>query len=519
MARYKPYDYNQPKFIAVDFKSQILPGTFEYSLNHIVDNKLDLSLFDARYKNDETGAPAYDPAILLKIVLYAYSRGITSSRQIERLCRENIIFMALSADSQPHFTTIADFVSGLHQEIEILFTNVLLVCDEMNLIGRDMFAIDGCKLPSNASKEWSGTKTQLTRKKEKMQKAVSFMLKQHKDNDAMLNDEVIQRQQQQIETLNAQIDKLSDWLANNEDKIGSRNKPIKSNLTDNESANIRSSKGTIQGYNGVAAADNKHQVITYAEAFGQGPENDLLMPMIKGIRENFQSIKKADPFKTTKLCADSGFSSKAMLKDLAQENIDAYIADGNMRKRDPRFADTEKYRERHKKERRAKAKKQGNTNSPCYTPADFIYDEANKTCLCPAGKKLYLNGSHCNIDGKEAVRFHGTKRDCLPCKQRQQCLRKPDTTIARQVSFFKGRSPKADTDYLDLMRQKIDSDEGRHQYSKRISTIEPVFANICKTIGLDRFSFRGKKKVDMQWKLFCTIHNLFKIHRYGTEKS
>ena len=67
----------------------------------------------ARYKNDETGAPAYDPAILLKVILFAYSRGVTASREIERLCRENVVFMALSADSQPHFTTIADFIATL----------------------------------------------------------------------------------------------------------------------------------------------------------------------------------------------------------------------------------------------------------------------------------------------------------------------------------------------------------------------------------------------------------------------
>ncbi len=106
-----------------------------------------------RYQNDDTGAPAYDPAILLKIILYAYSRGITRSRQIARCCEENVIFMALSADTRPHFTTIADFISSADKEIIRLFLEVLMTCDEMGLIGKEMFAVDGCKLPSNASKE------------------------------------------------------------------------------------------------------------------------------------------------------------------------------------------------------------------------------------------------------------------------------------------------------------------------------------------------------------------------------
>src|SRR5687768_1537944 len=103
MARYKAYDYGQMKFLPVSFERQILPGTFEHTLHRLIDQEIDLSVFDSHYRNDETGAPAYDPSILLKIILFAYSKGITSSREIARLCRENVVFMALSADSAPHF--------------------------------------------------------------------------------------------------------------------------------------------------------------------------------------------------------------------------------------------------------------------------------------------------------------------------------------------------------------------------------------------------------------------------------
>src|SRR5712692_794019 len=91
MARYKDYSYDQHKLIPVSYEEQILPGTFEHTLNYLIDHELDLSAFDGRYRNDDTGAPAYDPRILLKIILYAYSRGIVSSRAIERLCRENVV--------------------------------------------------------------------------------------------------------------------------------------------------------------------------------------------------------------------------------------------------------------------------------------------------------------------------------------------------------------------------------------------------------------------------------------------
>ncbi|MBI2987391.1 MAG: transposase, partial [Deltaproteobacteria bacterium] len=253
MARYKDYCYEQTKLIPISFDRQILPGTFEYTLNYLIDNEVDLSLFEQRYRNDETGAPAYDPAVLLKIILYAYSRGITSSRQIEQCCGQNIIFMALSADTQPHFTTIADFISSRGKEIIELFRDVLLICDEMGLIGKEMFAVDGCKMPSNASKEWSGTKAELKRKQEKMERAVRYLVKKHREMDERTEpDPVVDRERQQIETLRARVKKLKSWLKGSQEKLGKSGKPRKSNLTDNESAKMKSSHGVIQGYDGVA---------------------------------------------------------------------------------------------------------------------------------------------------------------------------------------------------------------------------------------------------------------------------
>jgi len=93
MAKYKPYSYAQGAFIPVHFKHQIQPGTFEFTLSRLIDTELDLSIFDSRFKNDENGAPAYDPRLLLKVVLFAYSRGITSSRKIAKACEENVVFM------------------------------------------------------------------------------------------------------------------------------------------------------------------------------------------------------------------------------------------------------------------------------------------------------------------------------------------------------------------------------------------------------------------------------------------
>ena len=112
MPKYIPHDYSQHAMVVINYEEQLQPGTFEHAIHYLIENKIDLSGFDEYYKNDETGRRAYNPAILLKIILFAYSKGITSSREIEWCCQTNIIFKALSCDTMPHFTTIANFISG-----------------------------------------------------------------------------------------------------------------------------------------------------------------------------------------------------------------------------------------------------------------------------------------------------------------------------------------------------------------------------------------------------------------------
>jgi transposase len=135
MPRYNSINTN-PQFLAIDLAQQLLPGTFEHALNHLLDHAIDLSHFDGRIKNDLTGATAYPPALLLKVVLFAYSRGIVSSRAIARACEEHVTFIALRGTRTPHFTTIAHFVSTLGDDIARVFAAVLAVCDHQGLIGR-----------------------------------------------------------------------------------------------------------------------------------------------------------------------------------------------------------------------------------------------------------------------------------------------------------------------------------------------------------------------------------------------
>ncbi|MDP1643965.1 MAG: transposase [Thiobacillus sp.] len=423
---------------------------------------------------------------------------------IERACRDHVTFIALSGDSQPHFTTLAGFVSTLNDDIARVFTQILYLCDRQGLIGREMFAIDGVKLPSNASKHKSGTRADFEHQAAKLEAAARVMLERHREADQQaIEPDLKAKEAQRIIRLQRDATQLRQWLAAHpEDRQGSKGSIRKSNRTDNESTKMATNKGVIQGYTGVAAVDAKHQIIVDAQAHGTGSEQELLVPVVKAIKGAMDDAHSLIT-QTSLITADAGYHSETNLKQLANLEVDALIADNGMRQRDERFKDQGKHKQQpdplHDKSSRKKA-------SAVYRPEDFRYDPDTQTCVCPAGKTLYGNGKNCLHNGYTAVKFQGAQRDCVPCTHRDKCLRTPDKTKTRQVAFFQGKAAGQKESFTDKVKARIDSAEGRARYGRRFATVEPVFGNLRHNKQLNRFTLRGQKKVDAQWKLYCLVH-------------
>ncbi len=223
MPRFKVYNYDQNAMVVINYQDQLQSGTFEHAVHYLIEYKLDLSVFHPRYRNDATGRLAYDPAILLKIILFAYSKGITSSREMQWCCETNIIFKALSCDTVPHFTTLASFVSRHADEIEALFEQVLLVCHEQGLLGNELFAIDGCKMSSDASKEWSGTFKELGEKRKKLRGLVRHHLLEHYARDEAETEADLDRDMRRarmILSLDAAMNKVDRFLKTHSPRMG-----------------------------------------------------------------------------------------------------------------------------------------------------------------------------------------------------------------------------------------------------------------------------------------------------------
>ncbi len=209
-----------------------MPRTLEFAIHTLIETRMNLSVFDSKYNNDETGHSAYDPKVLIKIVLLVYSRGLISSRKIEQVCCENIVFMALACGQQPDHSTIAAFVSSMQDQILPLFTDVLLICEEEKLLGGTFFALDGCKMPSNASKEWSGKISVLKNKQAKLEKKVLRLLTEQieADHSQGPNPAEQSKRERQIKKLQNQADRIEKWLNVNGPRTGGGGREVQSNI-------------------------------------------------------------------------------------------------------------------------------------------------------------------------------------------------------------------------------------------------------------------------------------------------
>jgi len=499
MAKFKPLNENQLVMLPISLQDQLVPGTLEHTISELVDKHIDLSVFNGRYNNDETGAAAIHPRILLKVILLAYARGMISSRQIERACQENIIFIALSYGYAPDHSTIASFISSMQNEIQTLFSNILLVCEELGLLEGTHFSLDGVKLSANVSKEWSGTIEELKHKRNKLQEKLKRVIAEHKQADKQ-PEVVVARQKKREKRFQVQVERLNDFLKDREPKRGSDGKEIQSNAVDNESVKMPSSHGVVQGYNAQALVDSKHQIILAAEAFAS-QDHENLKPMLDGAKKNVVSIgKNPDYFEGKELTADSNYHSLNSLKVCKDEKLDAYIPDIQFRKRDPRFADQERF-----------AKEDAGSKPKQFTATDFSFDATRQVYLCPHGKELTCHARGQVNRHRTYDVYHARVQDCAACPLRSRCLSKADTSRRYLSIQVDGHQPNL----IDQMKSKIDSQEGKRIYARRLAIVEPVFANICVHKRMHRFTLRSKRKVDVQWTLFALVHNIGKIHSFG----
>lgn len=340
---FRPYDSDQPFLMPVSMREWLPSGHLAYFISDVADH-LDLSAIMNHYE-EEKGYPPYHPAMMVKVLLYAYCIGVPSSRKIAKRLEEDIAFRVLAANNTPDFRTISDFRKDHLKALAALFVQVLRLCQRAGLVKLGHVSLDGTKIKANASKH----------------KAMSY--KRMKEEEARLEAEVqdllrkaqaVDEEEDRTYGKNRRGDELPKELAFRESRLkkirearaaleaearmeaeqrqdkggkatGVPEDKAQWNFTDPESRIMPLSGGKQfeQAYNAQAAVDSANQIIVAAEVTDRPSDKGQAMPMMQQVEENTGRLPR-------EMSADAGYFSSDEVTKLTAASIDVYMPPDKM---------------------------------------------------------------------------------------------------------------------------------------------------------------------------------------------
>jgi transposase len=440
--------------------------------------ELDMSAFMAAYRLDGRGGAAYDPQMMLALLVYAYCVGERSSRKIERRLVEDVAFRVVAANQQPDHATIARFRAHHEAAIAGLFGQVLAVCARAGLLRPGLVAVDGTKLNANASRDASRTAEQIGKElaEEILAEAAATDAAEDTEEDAPARDSDdsdggLRSRGGRRDRLRALLDELEAeaaeksyeaHLARRAKKEAATGKPIRgrrptpgsathksrrqANLTDPDSRLLKTKDGYLQGYNAQAVATTD-QFVVAAEVTNIAVDAPAYAPMVAAAKTNLKSA--GEKRRVRRVVADAGYWS---VDNVDLKGVESFIAPGRARQL-KKIAETEQARTE-------------------------VLDRVE------AGE----------IDTLEAAEQLGVTRARVNQLLRRRRVGDPDPLTTTMIA-------------------KLDTPRGRKTYKKRAPSIEPVFAQIKHNRGIRTIARRGLSAADSEWKLICATHNLLKVYR------
>jgi len=466
MKIFKEYrqDHN---FLLPPSLDEFVPEDHEVRIISDVVDTLDSSLLLGRYEGG--GAPAYHPTMMLKVLIYAYSLGIYSSRRIAQELKTDTAFMFLSGLQTPDFRTICLFRAQHATVLPNLFVEVVRLCASLGMVGLGHIAFDGTKLKANAALRQSRDMDSLDKEIESVKEQVRWMIEastrideseeqEHPDGDGSEIAKELRKKEYRLR-------KLNEARA-----ILQREELKRVNITDPGSRLMQDSRRAIQpSYNGQVAVDDKEQVIVAADITQETTDHHELKRMVEVVGKNLGSLPK-------EASADAGYSSYENLEYAQQKGLDAYIPDDF-------FLALEKKDQSEKR----------------YHKSNFQYDQTRDVYICPEGKDLKRYQEMRRLGKPPFIIYRG--KACNECAVKEKCTTGPARRITRD-----GRE-----NLVEAMREKLRSEEGRKIYKKRLYTAEPVLGNMKWNRRRIMMSLRGLEKVRGEFSLMCLVHNVKKV--------
>ena len=331
---FRPYEPDQLLVLPPSLREWLPEGHLVHFVSELVES-LDLSAIYAVY-GEERGYPPYHPLLMTKLWVYAYARGVRSSRKVECATREDVAFRVLCAGNEPDFRTLAAFRKRHLDALGGLFVQVLQLCRKAGLAKLDHVAIDGTKVKANASKHKAMSYGRMCDEETRLRAQVEQMLAESDAVDAAedaqygpdrrgdeLPDELAHRQTRLKKIQEAKAALEEEARAKREREGKGRDTPrakAQRNFTDPESRiMVNNDKAFVQGYNGQLAVDADHQIIVAAEVVQASNDKEQLVPMVEAVASNCEEVPGA-------VSADAGYWSEANAERMEFYEIEAYVA-------------------------------------------------------------------------------------------------------------------------------------------------------------------------------------------------
>lgn len=480
---FRNYHQDQDMLLPPSLKDCLPKDHLCFVIDDIV-NGLDLSSVENTYKDE--GSPAYNPRLLTKILFYAYSQGIRSSRKIENSLSENNAMRFLSGNSHIDHGTINLFRKKHFANIPAVFAQIVVCTGNLGMADLSDISVDGTKIKACASKKNLFTQEAIDKIEIRMKKILSEaeLIDEKEDEtfgdnrgynqipEKLIDPKTRKREIKKIQKKLADLNKAKDKIKEKQDKAKSkehkdqtRNKT--SNTTDPDANPMKMKDGSFKmAFNCQLAAAN--QIIIAYDATNDPADTHHLQDMIKKSEENTkQKVKTAK--------ADSNYFTEEDIKFAKENDIDAYVPDVL-----------------YEKEKRKKQK----SNANPYDKNKFTYNKDKNGFTCPEGKALNFK-RHLTTGSDEYV-----CSDCAGCSKKSLCTKAKNRTVTLNPKLLA---------LWQEMRTKLETKEGKDKYQERMSEIEPVIGSMKCNQNMTSFLCRGKTMTSIELGLSCTVHNITKI--------
>jgi len=472
--KFREYDQSQTKFVTLDYRKILGEGSKAVLLNDIVEC-LDFSAIEGRYV--EVGNPGYNPRGMIKILCWGFSEGYFGGRPLSRQYDTDLTLRYFSNDDFPDYRTINLFRVKFANEIADLFAQVAMLCGELGIVGFENMCIDSHKLKANANlfqnKNLKGIRTEQERIKKQLLKMLEHPIE---------FPENAQETRKKNAKLQRRYKKLEEAAKLLKEAGGEENDDMRYNLSDPDSRVMKDKRGVLNpDYNCHNAVDDKHGVITAVRVTNDCNDNTDLLPIKEASEENTGRSHKH-------ISADCGYVSNDLYAIMeADTKTEYYIPDRTLHssKKDP------------------------------YNKWKFVRIPGRDMYHCPEGKELHFVREGTNSTGRNFRLYRGVS--CQNCPAREQCLKPKRKSSKKSQSKYRTITVYSEDPQIKAMRDKLDSDEGKAIYRRRMATAEPVNGDMQKNRRFSQFSVRGLPKVTLDYILLAIAHNIRKIILHGAD--